>query len=145
MATHKKISTVLKEKGVDVYTTSPNNSVFQAIDLMSNKDIGSLVVLEDGKIVGLITERNYTREVILKGRSSVRTTVESIMEKPVICASPDSRIDECMALMTEKGVKHLPIVQDNKLVGIVSMGDLVSAIVKDQEFIIDQLEHYIHG
>ncbi len=141
----RKIRTVLKDKGHNVYSISPIDTVFKAIDLMAEKGIGSLVVLEDGKIVGLITERNYTREVILKGRSSVRTFVKDIMDAPVVCASPDHRLNECMALMMEKGVKHLPIVEDNRLVGLVSIGDLVRAVVKDQEFVISQLEHYIHG
>ena len=136
---------VLDHKGHDVYFIHPDASVFDAIKMMAENNIGSLVVLEDGKLVGLIAERHYAREIVLRGRTSRGTLVRDIMSKEVICASPDQPVEECMAVMTAKGVRHLPVLEHGRLVGIVSIGDMVKSVISDQKFMIEQLEHFING
>jgi len=136
---------VLDTKGRRVHSIRPDAFVFDAIKMMAEKNIGSLVVLEDGALVGIITERIYAREIALKGRTSSQTLVRDIMSTNVICVRPEQSVEECMAVMTKKTVRHLPVVENGKIVGIVSIGDMVNSIIKDQEFIIDQLEHYIQG
>ena len=136
---------VLDRKGRNVSSISPDASVFDALKMMADNNIASLVVLEDGKLVGIITERLYAREVILKGRTSPGTFVREIMSTRVIYARPDQSVQECMAVMIARGVRHLPVLEDNRLVGIVSIGDMVKSVIGDQTFTIDQLEHYIHG
>ena len=110
---------------------------------MADQDIGSLVVLEDGKLVGIITERHYARNVFLKGRASPQTRVGDIMERNVVCVHPDRSTEECMAIMSAKRVRQLPVVIDAELLGIISIGDLVKSVITDREFVIEQLEHYI--
>jgi len=112
---------------------------------MDENDIGSLVVIEREAVVGIITERHYARDVVLKGKTSPATRVRDIMERNVITVRPEQRVEECMALMTAKRVRHLPVMEGGKLVGIISIGDLVKSIISGQRFVIDQLEHYIHG
>jgi CBS domain-containing protein len=136
---------VLDRKGRNVSSISPDASVFDALKMMADNNIASLVVLEDGKLVGIITERLYAREVILKGRTSPGTFVREIMSTRVIYARPDQSVQECMAVMIARGVRHLPVLEDNRLVGIVSIGDMVKSVIGDQTFTIEQLEHYIHG
>ena len=136
---------VLDQKGYDVYFIHPDASVFDAIKMMAENNIGSLVVLDDGKLVGLIAERHYAREIILRGRTSRGTLVRDIMSKEVICARPDQPVEECMAMMTAKGVRHLPVLEHGRLVGIVSIGDMVKSVISDQKFMIEQLEHFIQG
>jgi len=136
---------VLDKKGRRVHSIRPDAFVFDAIKMMAEKNVGSLVVLEDGTLVGIITERIYAREIALKGRTSSQTLVRDIMSTNVICVRPEQSVEECMAVMTKKTVRHLPVVENGKIVGIVSIGDMVNSIIKDQEFIIDQLEHYIQG
>jgi len=136
---------VLDQKGHDVHFIHPDASVFDALKMMAENNIGSLVVLDDGKLVGVITERHYAREIVLKGRTSRGTLVQDIMSTEVICARPDQPVDECMAVMTAKGVRHLPVLERGQLVGIVSIGDMVKSVIGDQRFIIEQLEHFIHG
>jgi CBS domain-containing protein len=132
-------------KGHEVWSVHPDDSVFDAIKKMADKEVGSLVVLEDDRIVGIITERHYARNVILKGRSSPETQVRDIMTTRVVCTRPEQTVRECMAVMTEKRIRHLPVVDQKRLVGLVSIGDLVKSIIADQEFTIEQLIHYIHG
>ena len=139
------IPQLLDAKGHGVWSVSPDDSVFDAIKKMADRKIGSLVVLEEDSIVGIITERHYTRNVILKGKSSLSTPVRDIMETRVICVNPEHTLEECMAVMTEKRILHLPVVDQGRLVGLVSIGDLVKTIIKDQQFTIDQLTHYICG
>lgn len=128
------------------WSARPDDTVFDAIKQMAERDIGSLVVLEAGKVVGILTERHYARNVFLKGRSSPQTLVGEIMERNVVCVRPAQSIDECMAVMSTKRVRHLPVIgEDGELLGIVSIGDLVKSIISDKEFEIAQLEHYIHG
>ena len=136
---------VLDKKGRRIHSIRPDAFVFDAIKMMAEKNVGSLVVLEDGTLVGIITERIYAREIALKGRTSSQTLVRDIMSTNVICVRPEQSVEECMAVMTKKTVRHLPVVENGKIVGIVSIGDMVNSIIKDQEFIIDQLEHYIQG
>ncbi len=136
---------LLDEKGHDVLSIQPDDSVFDAIQKMANKDVGSLVVIEDDEPVGIFTERLYSRNVFLKGRSSPDTPVRDIMRTHVICARLEQTVEQCMAVMTEKRVRHLPVMDDERLVGIVSIGDLVKSIIADQKFTIEQLEHYIGG
>ncbi len=136
---------VLDRKGRNVSSISPDASVFDALKMMADNNIASLVVLEDGKLVGIITERLYAREVILKGRTSPGTFVREIMSTRVIYARPDQSVQECMAVMIARGVRHLPVLEDDRLVGIVSIGDMVKSVIGDQTFTIEQLEHYIHG
>ena len=136
---------LLAQKGYEICSISPDDSVFDAIKMMAEKNIGSLVVIEDGRLVGIITERHYARNVVLKGRTSPQTRVREIMQTNVVCVRLDHRVEECMAVMTSKLVRHLPVVDDGKLLGIVSIGDLVKSTISDQRFVIEQLEHYISG
>ncbi|HWI13110.1 MAG TPA: CBS domain-containing protein [Burkholderiales bacterium] len=137
---------VLKSKAeATVYTTTPSASVFDAVKLMAERNVGSLLVMEGKTIVGLITERDYARKIILMARSSKETPVRDIMTSPVMYVRPDQSSDECMALMTENRVRHLPVMDGNELIGIISIGDLVKDVISEQKFIIQQLEHYIAG
>ena len=136
---------ILDKKGRRVHSIRPEASVFDALRIMAEKNIGSLLVLEDAKLVGIITERIYAREIALKGRTSAQTLVRDVMSTTMICVRPDQTVEECMAVMTRKTVRHLPVLEQGEVVGIVSIGDMVNSIIKDQEFIIDQLEHYIQG
>jgi CBS domain-containing protein len=136
---------LLDRKGRRVHSIRPDASVFDALKIMAEKNIGSLVVLEEEKLVGIITERIYAREIALKGRTSAQTLVRDVMSTNVICMQPHQTVEECMAVMTKKTVRHLPVVEHGQIVGIVSIGDMVNSIIRDQEFIIDQLEHYIQG
>lgn len=134
---------LLDQKGRKVLSVGPDTSVADAIKTMADNNVGSLVVLEGDKLVGIFTERHYAREVFLKGKTSPRTRVGDIMETRVVCAYQSQAVEECMAVMTAKGVRHLPVLEDDRLVGIISIGDLVKSIIGDQKFIIEQLVHYI--
>ena len=136
---------VLDTKGHDVHSIHPDASVFDALKIMAENDIGALVVLDGDKLVGLVTERHYAREIILKGRTSPQTQVRDIMTTKVTFARPDQSVDECMALMTTRTVRHLPVLEDGRLIGVVSIGDMVNSIIHDQQFLIEGLEHFIHG
>ena len=136
---------LLDHKGRKIWSIHPDATVFDAVAKMAEKDVGSLVVMESDKLVGIITERHYARNVVLKGKTSPATPVRDIMERRVVIARPEQTVEQCMALMSDKRVRHLPVFEGNKLVGIVSIGDLVKSIIGDQKFTIDQLVHYIHG
>ncbi len=136
---------VLDRKGHEVLTVDPDATVLDAIGKMSEHDVGAVVVLEDGRPAGIFTERHYARNVFLKGRSSPKTAIRDVMERSVICVRPDSTVDEAMAIMTDRRVRHLPVLERDRMVGIVSIGDLVKSKIADQKFTIDQLIHYIHG
>ena len=142
MATLRQI---LDAKGHDVVTIEPDDSVYDAIKKMADKNIGSLVVMDGEKIAGIITERHYARNVFLKGKASPTTLVKDIMSTRVVCAWPDQSVEECMAVMTDKAVRHLPVLENKRLAGMVSIGDLVKNIISDQKFTIEQLERYIGG
>lgn len=139
------IRQLLREKGHKVVSVAPDDTVYDAIRKMAEENIGSLLVMDGEKLIGIITERHYARNVALKGRASPTTRVRDIMETDVLYAQPDHSVEECMALMTDKRVRHLPVIDQTKLIGIISIGDLVKSIISDQQFIIDQLEHFIHG
>lgn len=128
-----------------VFTITPTTSVFDALKLMADKDIGALLVMKGAQVAGIITERDYARKIALMSRSSRDTLVQEIMTSVVMYVRPDQTSEECMALMTQNRIRHLPIVDNGALVGLISIGDLVKDIISEQRFIIDQLEHYIRG
>ena len=136
---------ILKNKGSQIWATQPDATVYRALQLMAEKGVGALLVLADGKLVGIFSERDYARKVILHGKSSVETPVSEIMTPGVITVKLDQTIGECMTLMTEKRFRHLPVVEGDRVVGVISIGDVVKAIISDQEFMIKQLEIYISG
>ena len=140
------VARILKSKADQtVYSIAPAASVFDAVKSMADKGIGALLVMEGETIVGLITERDYARKTVLMGRSSKETPVREIMTSPVMYVGPDQTSEECMALMTENRLRHLPVLDGGKLVGLISIGDLVKDIISEQRFVIEQLEHYIKG
>ena len=138
-----RVRDILAVKGRDVWSIGPNASVYDAMKLMADKGIGALLVLEGTKLVGIISERDYARKVILQGRSSRTTAVQEIMTGRVAYAEPEQNIEECMALMTELRVRHLPVIEAGEVRGVISIGDLVKSIIAEQKFIIEQLERYI--
>lgn len=139
------IEQLLAGKNGAVWSIDPKSTVYDGLKLMAEKEIGALLVIDDGKTAGIMSERDYARKVLLKGRSSHDTTIEEIMTRPVLTVRPESTIEECMELMTLKRVRHLPVEDDNGLVGVISIGDLVKAIISEQQSVIEQLEHYIRG
>ena len=141
----KLIKEILEGKGSQVWSVAPDATVLDALKLMAEKELGALLVMADGKLVGIISERDYARKVILKGRSSTETLVKQIMAKRVIYTQLDQTVDECMAIMTDKHVRHLPVMSEGQVVGIVSVGDLVKSIIAHQQFVIEQLERFISG
>ena len=141
----KTVKKILADKGDGVYTISPDATVLEALQEMADRNVGALVVLSEGEVVGLVSERDYARKVILKGRFSKDIQVHEIMTREVVCASSKHKMDACMAIMTEKRVRHLPILENGELLGIISIGDVVKTIMEDQQFTIEQLEHYITG
>ena len=138
----KSIKDVLNTKGTDIWSIAPDALVYDAIELMAQKEIGALPVLENGRLIGIVSERDYTRKVILKGKSSKQTLVREIMTPEVICAEADQDIQKGMAMMTTKGVRHLPVFENDHLVGMISLGDLVKAIIAEQESKIRGFENY---
>ena len=141
----KLVQHLLDAKGADVISVDEDTSVYDAIALMAERSIGSLLVMQGEELKGIVTERDYARKVILKGRSSETTSVEEIMTTALITAKPEQTVDECMALMTDKRIRHLPVVAGNRVIGVISIGDLVQAIISDQQEAIEQLENYISG
>lgn len=140
------IESLLKQKSDNrVLSVTPDQSVYEAIEKMAEEGIGALLVISKNKLVGILSERDYARKVILKGRSSKSTTVSELMVTDVLYVSPDDTIENCMALMTDKRLRHLPVMDNGQLVGIVSIGDIVRVIISDREFTIRELEHYITG
>jgi len=141
----KLVKHLLDAKGRHIIAISPDASVLEAIKIMADKNIGSLVVMEDDKLEGIVTERDYARKVIVKGRSSESTHVAEIMTTNVVTTSSAETVDTCMALMTEMRIRHLPVLEDNRVIAMISIGDLVQAIIADQKEEIEQLGHYISG
>ena len=136
---------LLKGKGHDVWSVHPDDTVLDAIKVLAKKDIGALIVIKADRPVGIFSERDYARNVYLKGKSSLDTAVRDVMVAPVICVKPVQTVDECMALMTAKRFRHLPIMDGDELVGMVSIGDLVKSVIAEQQFTIEQMEQYIHS
>ncbi|MFH1679823.1 MAG: CBS domain-containing protein [Candidatus Eisenbacteria bacterium] len=136
---------LLQAKGSGVWTVKPDMFVFDALQVMAEKDVGALPVVEEGKVVGIFSERDYARKVVLKGRSSRTSPVREMMTARVLFVSPGETVEDCMKLMTAKHVRHLPVMEEDRLVGIVSIGDVVKKVISDQKFTIDQLEKYITG
>jgi CBS domain-containing protein len=141
----ESIRPILKKKSSTLYSVAPTDSVEKAIALMADKQVGALLVLEAGKLVGIVSERDYARKVFLKGRSSPNTPVKEIMTSPVITVTPDHTMGDCMSLITGNRIRHLPVMQDDKLVGMISIGDLVNAMLDSQRETIRHLEAYIAG
>lgn len=145
MTTMTTVKDILDRKGRSVFTIHPDESVYRALEMMSDRRVGALVVTDEDRLVGVVSERDYARKIALKGKSSRDTRVADIMTKNVFCITPRARIEDCMALMTEKSVRHLPVVDGDRLDGMISIGDVVKATISHQEFIIEQLEHFIAG
>ncbi len=141
----KLIKHLLDRKGRQIISIKPEDSVLDAIRLMAEKGIGSLVVMKDQELLGIMSERDYARKVIIKGRSSESTAVSEIMTVNVFTTSSSETVNDCMSVMTEKKIRHLPVVEDSAVIGMISIGDLVEAIISDQQEEIEQLEHYISG
>jgi CBS domain-containing protein len=141
----KSVSRLLQDKGAEVWTVSPETSIFDGLKLMAEKNIGALLVLDSKQLIGIFSERDYARKVALEGKSSRKMTIGEIMTEAVSCVSPDQSIQECMELMTEKHIRHLPVLGNDEIVGVISIGDVVKAVISEQKFIIEQLESYIAG
>ncbi len=141
----KSIRQLLEGKSGGLCTIGPGASVLDALKLMAEKNIGALLVVENDKLVGILSERDYARKVILQGKSSHDTPIKEIMTEGAVCVRPDNTVEECMALMTDKRVRHLPVVENEKLLGVLSIGDLVKETISEQQATIKQLESYIHS
>ncbi len=140
------VADILKAKGdAVVHSIGPDDSVFDALQRMADKGIGALLVMEGDRIVGIVTERDYARKIALKGRTSTLTQVRDVMTTSVMFVKPVQTSEECMALMTDNRLRHLPVIKDDKLIGLISIGDLVKHIISEQKFVIEQLEQYISG
>ena len=141
----RTVTDILNAKGTDIWAVRPDDTVFDSLQQMADKGVGALLVMDDEKLVGIVTERDYARKVILEGKSSKKSSVAEVMTRRVLCVSPERTVDECMALMTEKRARHLPVVDHKRVIGVVSIGDLVKAMISEQQVLIDQLQHYISG
>ncbi len=139
----RTVREILSNKGYDIYSVSPDDTIFEALKLMAEKKIGAVLVMEHGSVVGIMSERDYARKVALEGKSSRDALVSEIMSEKVIYVDYDRQVDECMALMIEKRIRHLPVFENEKLTGLISIGDVVKAIIDEKEFVINQLVHYI--
>ena len=134
---------LLAQKGTRVETVRPERSVYDALEEMARADIGALVVTEEDRIIGILSERDYARKIILLGRASRDTPVREIMSSPVVTVAPAATMEQCMQIMTERRLRHLPVVEDDAMVGIISIGDVVKTVISEQEFMIEQLQNYI--
>ena len=139
------IREILTHKGSNVWSVTPESTVLEAIQMMADKNVGALLVTKEGRLLGVLSERDYTRKIILKGRSSKDTPVRDILSGHVVSASPDHTVDECLRLMTEHRIRHLPVMDGSKILGVISIGDLVNCIISAQSSTIQQLETYITG
>lgn len=139
------VKQLISRKGGKVWMTHPDDTIFDALTFMAEKKIGALLVFDEDQLVGIFSERDYARKVILKGKSSYDTRVHEIMTEKVVCVLPNQTMADCMALMTDKRIRHLPVLEDDTVIGVISIGDVVKEIISEQEFVIDQLENYITG
>jgi CBS domain-containing protein len=141
----RTVRELLKTKGRQVWSVKPADTVYEALVVMAARNVGALVVLEGDRLVGILSERDYARKVALRGKTSRDTLVHEIMTAHPVCVRPGQSIEECMALMTDKRIRHLPVIEGDELVGVISIGDVVKDIISEQEFVIEQLENYITG
>jgi CBS domain-containing protein len=141
----KTVKEILEAKSHKLLSISPQASVLDALKLMADRDVGALVVLDGDDLAGIFSARDYARKIILHGKSSKATAVSEIMTHKVVCVRPDQSVEECMALMTDKRIRHLPVLADRKVIGVISIGDVVKEVISEQRFVIEQLEHYIHS
>lgn len=139
------VSNILKAKGNVTYSITPDTMVYEALEIMVEKNVSALVVIKNEKLAGIFTERDYARKVILKGKASKETLIGDIMTEDLVTVTPGSSINDCMQLMTSRFIRHLPVVSEGNLVGIISIGDVVKFIIEEQKFIIENMEHYITG
>lgn len=139
------VSKILAAKGSQVWSVTPTTRLYEALKLMAEKDVGALLVLDEGEIVGIISERDYARKVVLEGKNSMVVPISEIMTTRVVYISPEHSLEECMAVMTDKHIRHLPVLENDQLVGIISIGDVVKELISTQQFVIEQLENYIRG
>jgi len=139
------VSKILERKGNLIFSISPETSVFRALEIMVEKNVSALLVTEADKLVGIFTEKDYARKVILKGKASKQTKIKEIMSEDIVFVAPENSIDHCMKLMTTKFIRHLPVVSNDKLIGIISIGDVVKHVIEEQKFIIENMEQYIAG
>ena len=140
-----KVRNILHNKGNVVFSVEPTVMVYRAIELMCEKNIGGLLIVENGKLVGIFTERDYARKLILKGKSSKDTPIKELMTSNLVTVTPDTSIDDCMRVMTGRKIRHLPVLENGNLVGVISIGDVVHFVIEEQKSIIEHLEHYITG
>ncbi len=141
----KTVREILQNKGYTIWSISPDATVYSALQLMAEKEIGAVLVMKDSELIGIMSERDYARKIVLQGKFSKDTIVQDIMSSKVIYVSPNLSTEECMALMINKRIRHLPVFEEHKLVGMISIGDVVKALIDEKEFMIDQLVHYIKG
>ena len=141
----KTVNEILQAKSSKLLSIAPDASVLDALILMAEREVGALVVLDGDELAGIFSERDYARKVILFGKSSKDTAVSEIMTRKVVCVRPEQSVEECMALMTDKRIRHLPVLQGNTVIGVISIGDVVKEVISEQRFMIEQLEHYIHS
>lgn len=141
----KTVKEILQAKPQGLLSISPNATVLDALKMMADYEIGALVVLDGDRLSGIFSERDYARKVILHGKASKDTAVAEIMTQKVVCVGPDQSVEECMALMTDKRIRHLPVLEDKKVIGVISIGDVVKEVISEQRFVIEQLEQYIHS
>ena len=140
-----KVRNILQTKGNAIYSVEPDMMVYRAIELMCEKNIGGLLIVDNGKLVGIFTERDYARKLILKGKSSKDTPIKDLMTSNLVTVSPETSIDDCMRVMTGRKIRHLPVLDNGNLVGVISIGDVVHYVIEEQKSIIEHLEHYITG
>ena len=141
----KTVATILRSKGYNIYSVTPDSTVFEALKVMADNGVGALLVLEGEKLSGILSERDYARKVILLGKTSREAKVKEIMSDKVLYVQPYRTAEECMALMINKRIRHLPVIDNDKLIGVISIGDVVKAVIDEKEFVIEQLEEYISG
>ena len=141
----KTVRQIIEAKHHKLLSISPDATVYDALKTMAEHEIGALVVLQDGHLAGIFSERDYARKIILHGKSSKETLVSEIMTPRVVCVGPEQSVDQCMALMTDKRVRHLPVLEHKRVIGVISIGDVVKEVISEQRFVIEQLEQYIHS
>ncbi len=141
----KTVQQLLESKRYSVVSVVPSTTVLDALQVMADKEIGAVIVIDDGHLVGIFSERDYARKVVLQGKSSKDTPVREIMTEKVVCVRPEQTIEDCMGLMTDKRIRHLPVLEHKKVIGVISIGDVVKEMLSEKEFVIKQLESYIHN